>query len=61
MDPSSLPPEDAETQDGPPCEQETRTISSAELFADSQEVQILHAGETYRLRKTRAGKLLLTK
>ncbi|MCA9024943.1 MAG: hemin uptake protein HemP [Planctomycetaceae bacterium] len=36
-------------------------IQSSDLFADRQEVEILHAGETYRLRKTRTGKLILTK
>lgn len=38
-----------------------RTITSAELFDDQQEIIILHAGEEYRLRITKQEKLILTK
>jgi hemin uptake protein HemP len=38
-----------------------RTITSAELFADQQEIIILHAGEEYHLKITSNDKLLLTK
>jgi len=38
-----------------------RRYVSAELFADSREVEIEHAGEIYRLRCTSKGKLILTK
>nr|WP_328798945.1 hemin uptake protein HemP [Rhodovarius lipocyclicus] len=31
------------------------------LFRAGPEVEILHAGEVYRLRRTRLGKLILTK
>ena len=38
-----------------------RALSSAALFAENREIIILHAGEEYRLRITKAGKLILTK
>jgi hemin uptake protein HemP len=38
-----------------------RAVSSAALFAENREIIILHAGEEYRLRITKAGKLILTK
>jgi len=36
-------------------------IESKYLFADRKEVEIRHAGKTYRLRVTRNGKLILNK
>ena len=36
-------------------------LQSRELFGAAQEVIIEHAGETYRLRCTSKGKLILTK
>lgn len=36
-------------------------IRSADLFRDAREVIIVHHDEQYRLRITRAGKLILTK
>lgn len=36
-------------------------IDSTTLLGLHQEIGILHAGETYRLRRTRQGKLILTK
>lgn len=36
-------------------------LRSDELFRGRQEVEIDHQGEVYRLRVTRAGKLILTK
>lgn len=36
-------------------------LQSAELFGTGREVVIEHAGEEYRLRLTRQGKLILTK
>ncbi len=36
-------------------------LHSAELLGTSREVVIAHAGEEYRLRLTRQGKLILTK
>ena len=38
-----------------------RLIHSQELFAGAQEVLIEHEGQTYRLRLTRSGKLILHK
>lgn len=37
------------------------TLESAELFRGSSLLRIAHRGETYLLRVTRQGKLLLTK
>lgn len=48
--------EEAAARPGPP-----RRYSSRLLFDGSREVLILHGGEEYRLRITRAGKLILTK
>ncbi len=36
-------------------------VRSEELLKGSQELRIVHAGETYRLRLTRNGKLILHK
>ena len=38
-----------------------KRFDSSELFSGSQEILIEHAGQEYRLRITRHGKLLLTK
>lgn len=38
-----------------------RVIHSRALFAGEHEIGIVHAGETYRLRITRQGKLILNK
>jgi hemin uptake protein HemP len=54
---------------GPPAKQMLRPatpasqqpIRSEDLLRGSREVQILHAGELYRLTLTRAGKLILHK
>ena len=37
----------------------SRLVDSRALFAGEHEIGILHAGETYRLRITRQGKLIL--
>jgi hemin uptake protein HemP len=39
----------------------TRTITSDVLFAGRRELLIKHASESYRLRITNQGKLILTK
>lgn len=39
----------------------SRPLESAELFGGRDEVLIAHGNETYRLRRTRQGKLILTK
>lgn len=36
-------------------------VLSCDLFGDAQEILIEHAGQEYRLRITRQGKLILTK
>lgn len=38
-----------------------RRWASSDLFGSTQEVLIEHAGQEYRLRITRQGKLILTK
>lgn len=38
-----------------------RPLDSAALLGSRGEVEIAHQGETYRLRRTRQGKLILTK
>ena len=38
-----------------------RSITSQQLFGEFPEVQIVHAGAVYRLRRTSLGKLILTK
>jgi hemin uptake protein HemP len=38
-----------------------RAVSSDDLFRGDREVVIVHRDEEYRLRITRAGKLILTK
>jgi len=38
-----------------------RLLDSRALFAGEHEIGIVHAGETYRLRITRQGKLILNK
>lgn len=51
---SKRQPEDA--SDPPPG-----TICADRLFGGAKEVRIRHCGQEYRLRKTRNGKLILTK
>ncbi len=36
-------------------------LDSVALLGGREEVEIVHQGETYRLRRTRQGKLILTK
>ncbi|WP_341676943.1 hemin uptake protein HemP [Niveibacterium sp. SC-1] len=38
-----------------------RVVSSISLLGNAREVLIEHEGEHYRLQRTRAGKLILTK
>ena len=38
-----------------------RQLDSATLLGSRGEIVIAHQGETYRLRRTRQGKLILTK
>lgn len=53
-------PADPESQK-PPAPDSRRLISSDEILAGSEEVLIVHEGQTYRLRVTRSGKLILHK
>lgn len=39
----------------------SRVVDSRALFGGEHEIGIVHAGETYRLRITRQGKLILNK
>lgn len=39
----------------------TQTWQSSELFGDAKLIRIDHGGETYQLRITRQGKLILNK
>lgn len=47
--------------DKTPSPDSRRSIPSEELLAGSPEVLIVHDGQTYRLRVTRSGKLILHK
>lgn len=47
--------------DAPRPEPPVPAIRSADLFRETREVIIIHHDERYRLRITRAGKLILTK
>jgi hemin uptake protein HemP len=38
-----------------------RVFDSRELFGETREIRIVHNGESYQLRLTRLGKLILTK
>jgi hemin uptake protein HemP len=38
-----------------------QTLESRQLLGNAREVLIRHGAETYRLRQTQAGKLILTK
>lgn len=38
-----------------------KRLASGDLFGSAQEILIEHAGQEYRLRITRQGKLILTK
>ena len=42
-------------------ERAARVIDSRTLFGQAREIRITHNGESYSLRQTRLGKLILTK
>jgi hemin uptake protein HemP len=46
---------------GPPATEAQRQVPSAALFQGRREIVIVHHGQEYRLRITRADKLILTK
>ena len=45
----------------PPATEPQRQVPSAALFQGRREIVIIHHGQEYRLRITRADKLILTK
>ena len=49
------------TQEAPRPAPAPRPLDSAQLFNGREEIQIVHGNDTYRLRRTRQGKLILTK
>jgi hemin uptake protein HemP len=51
----------AEHDKGRPIATDSQIIDSQRLFEGRQEIYICHNGETYRLRITRNGKLILNK
>lgn len=48
-------------REGPPRTAPPRVIPVESLMGGQQEVLLVHQGQTYRLRITRLGKLILTK
>lgn len=59
--PSDECSDSTEIQTGDPVEGRPGSFDSRQLFGDRTEIDIRHAGETYRLRITRQGKLILNK
>lgn len=57
--PTDTPPERPAAPAQPPPR--PLRLDSAVLFRTAPEVEILHEGAVYRLRRTKGGKLLLTK
>jgi hemin uptake protein HemP len=51
----------ARQADGPAQPRQLREIPSTELFGGGSAILIRHADEIYTLRRTRKGKLILTK
>lgn len=51
----------AEALDSPASGSGPRVVASEELLRGAREIIIRHVGEDYRLRLTRAGKLILNK
>ena len=61
MDKSSAIPEAGVNKRDFVMLEQNKRIYSDTLFSDGDEVFIQHQGEEYRLRRTRNGKLILTK
>ena len=61
MDKSSVIPEVDVNKRGFIMLEQNKRIYSETLFSDGDEVFIQHQGAQYRLRRTRNGKLILTK
>ena len=62
-EPSRLPSRNDSDKPGepPPAPSPHRILNSRDLLGDQQEVLIQNGEEIYRLRRTRAGKLILYK
>ncbi len=60
MDDRDLPAKPAVSRPAP-RRPPPRRIEAHMLFGDAVEVEIVHGDDTYRLRRTRNGKLILTK
>jgi hemin uptake protein HemP len=60
-DPKREEPAAAAGSDPPAAPSRPRVISSSELLGEAGLVHIEHDGETYSLRRTRNGRLILTK
>lgn len=54
-------PSTTKSERPPGAARDQRPLDSAVLLGGRGEVEIVHQGETYRLRRTRQGKLILTK
>jgi len=54
-------PADSEKRSAAPAHNNQRVFDSRLLFGQEREIRITHNGESYSLRMTRLGKLLLTK
>jgi hemin uptake protein HemP len=57
-------PQQRENQPSSSAKQQSsrpRIVNSQELLRGEQEIYITHQGDTYRLRRTRQGKLILYK
>jgi hemin uptake protein HemP len=59
--PDTLEPPRFPTARSPQVSTAPARLESATLFGGGREVVIIHQGQEYRLRITRAGKLILTK
>lgn len=56
-----LPRDENKTLAAKQIEGQVRRLAAPDVFADAKEVIIDYAGQSYRLRITRNGKLILTK
>lgn len=59
--PADTPPATSPPSAARPAAKAPPRFTSAQLFGSAQEVLIEHASQTYRLRRTALGKLILTK
>jgi hemin uptake protein HemP len=60
-EPKPATPADPQLRTAPGPDAGTEALDSAVLLGGRNEVEIAHQGETYRLRRTRQDKLILTK